>query len=123
METIDYLLERYPEPFVHAICTGAYCVVGGNWDVFPLLDMAGNRLSTAATLYAVVQSYENLSAINGAFQQDVALINWNKAAEQLALGKRLGSPAPESKEGGRRREERQARHEGRADQPWRKRHR
>jgi hypothetical protein len=120
MDTYTYLLERYPEPFVHAICTGAYCVVGGNWDIFPLLDITGTRLSTADMIYAVVQSYENMQAIAESFKQEMLLANWNKAAEMFAARPPVSQ---EGKEAGRKTEERQARHEGRADQPWRKRHR
>jgi hypothetical protein len=114
MDTCAYLLERYPEPFVHAICTGAYCVVGGNWDVFPLLDMAGNRLSTAQVIYAVACTYENLYA-------DIGTIGSSLLAPPTEVAKRMADV--EVKEVGRKAEERQARHERHSDQPWRKGHR
>jgi hypothetical protein len=124
MDTVAYLLERYPEDFVQAISTGATCDVIWRFDTFPILDVMGGRIEMAATIYAVTQAYENMTMMAASFR-DATLPILQEAAEQvsaMANAKEVLERANE-KESGRRTEERQERHEGRADQPWRKRHR
>jgi hypothetical protein len=113
MNTCEYLLERYPDDFVHAISTGATCDVRSRYDHFPLLDVMGGRIAMAATIYSVVQSFENLDAIREWSEQETKLKNWNIAAAQLAAKR---------KEIDREAEERALKRESRRDQPWRKRH-
>jgi hypothetical protein len=126
MDTCAYLIERYPEDFVHAISTGAYCIVGGRWDFFPILDVMGGRIEMAAIIYAVTQAYENLhadiGAIGSAFRPALAAIA-KGMAEQEVKERVLRDGDRERKEDDRRREERDARWEERGNQPWRKRHR
>jgi hypothetical protein len=117
MDTYAYLLERYPEKFVHAISTGAYCRVEGHWDVFPIIDVLGNRIGAAATIYAVCQSFENMGMMAGAFRE--ATVPSLSAAEEVSA---LARKVLAVKEVGRKREERQGRRDRQRDQPWRKGH-
>jgi hypothetical protein len=117
MDTCNYLLERYPEPFVHAISTGAHCDVLWHFDTFPILDGLGGRLSMAATIYAVTQAFENMGMMAGAFR-DATLPFLNAAAEEVSVAQKVLA----GKEDGRKREERHGKRERQRDQPWRKGH-